>query len=239
MLKALLLDLDGTIVETDSLHFRIWQDFLRDYGLEIDRPFYKARISGRLNPDILADLLPQLSRDQHLEFADHKEAEFRRQAGQLVPMPGLLEWISWAEQQGLPLAVVTNAPRENAWFMLRSLHLESRLATVVISDDLPYGKPHPFPYQEALRRLQIQPSEAIAFEDSPSGLQSAVAAGILTIGIASTHAPEVLYPLGASLVIHDFTDERLNQLLPSKLLPNDGLPAHCPEPQPETPLPIG
>lgn len=219
MLKALLLDLDGTVVETDSLHFQIWQNFLRDYGLDIDRAFYQSRISGRLNPDIVADLLPQLSPQQQLDFADRKEAEFRRQAGQLTPMLGLMQWLDWAEQQRLKLAVVTNAPRENARYMLKSLNLESRLTTVVISDDLPYGKPHPLPYQEALRRLELQATETVAFEDSPSGMQSAVAAGIFTIGVASTHAPEVLYQLGAALVIDDFTDEQLAAALMEKLSP--------------------
>lgn len=213
VLKALLFDLDGTLAETDSIHFLIWQDFLRDYGLEIDRDFYKTKISGRLNPDILADLLPQLSLPEQEDFAWRKEAEFRNRAHSLTPMPGLTDLLAWSTEQALKVAVVSNAPRENAYFMLQALHLDNAFATVVLGDDLPMGKPHPLPYQEALRQFDIAPAEAIAFEDSPSGLRSAVAAGIFTVGIASTHHPDDLYQLGASLVIPDFTSDQLATLL--------------------------
>jgi HAD superfamily hydrolase (TIGR01509 family) len=213
MLKALLFDLDGTLAETDSLHFQIWQDFLRGYGLIIDRAFYKAKISGRLNPDIVAELLPQLSSAEQEDFIERKEAEFRNSADSLTPLAGLMELLDWAEEQNLKIAVVTNAPRENARFMLEALHLQNRFLTVVIGDDLPMGKPSPLPYQEALRRLEVTPDEAIAFEDSPSGLRSALAANIFTVGIASTHDPEELYRIGAKLVIPNFTDERLIHLL--------------------------
>jgi HAD superfamily hydrolase (TIGR01509 family) len=213
MLKALLFDLDGTLAETDSIHFLIWQACLRDYGLEIDRSFYKAKISGRLNPDIVADLLPQLSQSEQEDFIWRKEAEFRNQADSLSRLPGLSDLIDWASQKGLKQAVVSNAPRENAEFMLKALHLETHFDTVVLGDDLPVGKPDPLPYQEALKRFNLTKEEAIAFEDSPSGIRSAVAAGITTVGIASTHEPDELRQLGAILVVSDFTAPDLASLL--------------------------
>lgn len=220
MLKALLLDLDGTLAETDSLHFRIWQDFLRDYGLETDRDFYQAKISGRLNPDIVDDLLPQLSADEKANFIWRKEAEFRNRANTLTPMPGLLDLLDWAEHQNLKLAVVTNAPPENAEFMLRVLQLTARFDLIVLGDDLPRGKPDPLPYQEALRQLNLTTEEAIAFEDSPSGLRSAVGADIFTVGVASTHDSAHLEQLGAKLVISDFTDPQLWTLLQQSVSPD-------------------
>ncbi len=213
MLKALLFDLDGTLAETDSIHFLIWQDFLRQQGLDTDRTFYQTKISGRLNPDIVAELLPQLSPEAQAEFIWRKEAEFRNRADALQPLAGLIDLLDWAAAQKLELAVVTNAPRENAQFMLQTLDLEQRFDTVILGDDLPQGKPDPGPYQEALRRLKLKPPEAIAFEDSPSGIRSAVGAELFTVGIASTHAPSVLEQLGAGLVISDFTDLRLQSLL--------------------------
>ena len=216
MLKALLFDLDGTLVETDSLHFVIWQDFLRSYGIESDRAFYKAKISGRLNPDIVADLLPQLDAEAAADFIWRKEAEFRNRATSLQPMPGLMQVLSWAEQQAIQIAVVSNAPRENALFALKALQLEARFAKIVLGDDLPRGKPDPLPYQEALRQLSVSPEQAIAFEDSPSGIRSAIGADIFTVGIASTHDPRELELLGAGLVISDFTDQALMELLAAR-----------------------
>jgi HAD superfamily hydrolase (TIGR01509 family) len=209
MLTALLFDLDGTLVETDSIHFLIWQEMLGQHGLEIDRNFYQTKISGRLNPDIVRDLLPQLSEIEQARFAWDKEAEFRQRADALQPLAGLSEILHWVETEQLKLAVVTNAPKENAEFMLKALRLEDTFTTVILGDNLPKGKPDPLPYQEALNRLGVTAEEAIAFEDSPSGMRSAIGARIPTVGIASTHKPEKLYQLGATLVVDDFADPRL------------------------------
>lgn len=213
MLQAILFDLDGTLANTDPIHFLIWRRLLQDYGLDIDEPFYQEHISGRLNSDIVQDLLPQLSPAEMEQFSLDKEACFRETAqGQLRPLPGLPPLIEWMQRRGMRSAVVTNAPRPNAEFMLQTLKLDQTFDVVIMSGDLPVGKPDPLPYQEALRQLDLTPEQVVVFEDSPSGLRAAVAAGILTIGIASTHPPEKLYELGAKLVVADFTDERLKPL---------------------------
>lgn len=216
MLKALLFDIDGTLAETDTLHAAIWFKVLQEHGMDIDSAFYKQKISGRLNPDIVRDLLPHLSPAQQAAFIDHKEATFREQAS-LQPLDGLLECLDWAKSQGLRCAAVSNAPRKNAEFMLKALAVEAAFPTVILGDDLPLGKPHPLPYQEALRQLSLEPAEAIAFEDSPSGIQSAVGARIPVVGIASTHSPQDLQTQGAAIVVKDFADPLLIPWLEQRL----------------------
>lgn len=85
---------------------------------------------------------------------------------------------------------------------------------VIAGEDIA-GKPDPAPYQVALNNLGIQATDAIALEDSPSGIRSAVGAGIRTIGIASTHNLLVLQEIGAFMAIPDFTDLQLWTLLNS------------------------
>ena len=80
---------------------------------------------------------------------------------------------------------------------------------MVLSDEIGIGKPDPAPYQYCLDQLNILPEEAITFEDSPSGIRSAIAAGIKTIGVASTHDPNSLKDLGVAFVIDDFTHSDL------------------------------
>ncbi|MEO0869584.1 MAG: HAD-IA family hydrolase [Cyanobacteria bacterium J06642_11] len=84
---------------------------------------------------------------------------------------------------------------------------------MIIADDLPKGKPDPLPYQTALNRLAITAAEALVFEDSPTGVRAAVAAGIPTIGITSSHSHDVLTRLGAIFTITDYTDNQLNTYL--------------------------
>jgi HAD superfamily hydrolase (TIGR01509 family) len=209
MLKAILYDLDGTLANTDPLHYQIWYDLLKEFGLEIDETFYKHRLSGRLNPAIIEDLLPQLSPLEAEAFAEHKEALFRERVTTLPATPGLQVLMDWATAHNLKQAVVTNAPSQNAWFMLDALHLREALDCVVIAQEIGIGKPDPAPYQWALKDFDIDASEAIAFEDSPSGMRSAVAAGIATVGITTTQEPEALRELGAVLTIADFTPPEL------------------------------
>ena len=215
MITTLLFDLDGTLAETDTLHYEIWRIVLQEQGMAIDQAFYKAKISGRLNPDIAQDLLPHLSPAEQKAFLDHKEATFRSQA-KLQPLAGLIDFLNWAVQQQLTCAVVSNAPPENAEFMIQSLNVEDYFPLVILGSDLPIGKPDPLPYLEALKRLGVSASEAIAFEDSPSGIQSAVGAKIPVVGIASTHEPQGLEAEGAAIVVQDFADPRLMDWLESK-----------------------
>lgn len=214
MLEALLFDLDGTLANTDPIHFQAWRDILHEYDWDIDYQFYQARFSGRLNAAIIQELLPHLSPEQGQQLSQRKEIQFRQQAEQqLKPLAGVSELLNWAETQNLKEAVVTNAPKENAQFMLQVLGLEKRLTTVILAEDLEKGKPDPMPYQVALERLGVSPQSAVAFEDSPTGIRSAVSAGLLTVGIASTHDCQELIEVGATLVVSDLTDSQLAQLL--------------------------
>lgn len=209
MLDALLFDLDGTLTDTDPVHYQTWKDVLQEYGFDIDPAFYQANFSGRLNIQIIQDLLPHLSLDEGEQLSDRKEAEFRNRAGQLLPLEGLSDVLTWMEAQQLKRAIVTNAPPDNARFMLRSLKVDELFPIVVFGEEVSRGKPDPMPYQVALDRLHVTADRAIAFEDSPSGVRSAVGAGIPTVGMATTHAPQTLYDLGASLVVPHFADPRL------------------------------
>ena len=213
MYRALLFDLDGTLAETDSLHLPTWVNVLRPYGIEIDKEFYRERISGRSNSKIVEDLLPDLSAKEGRDLADAKEASFRERADELEPLPGLLDFMREAKERGLSLALVTNAPEENVEAMLLALELSEFFDEVVLSDEVGPVKPDPTPYRAALDRLGVAPEEALAFEDSTSGIASSVGVGISTVGIASTQAPATLEYAGAFMVAADFADPELRRLV--------------------------
>jgi len=214
MLKAVIFDLDGTLTDSDKVHFQVFQDYFARHDIELDKTLYKEKVSGRQNAAILADFLPDLPKAEAEAFSDRKEATFREIAkGQITPLPGLLALLEQLKKQGLAIAVVTNAPSENAAFMLEELNLSQAFDPIVIAEELPRGKPDPLPYQTALDRLNITAPEALAFEDSPSGIRSAVSAGIQTIGMATTHRPAELLALGVDRAIADFTDPYIQTLL--------------------------
>jgi HAD superfamily hydrolase (TIGR01509 family) len=216
MLKALLFDLDGTLAQTNSVHHSTWVKVLEPHGYDVTWDFYRDRISGRLAPEIVTDLLPDLSDEDAQEMAEQKEAQFREQAGDLKPLPGLLELIEKGQERGMGIALVTNAPKENVLVVLDILGLDDTFEPVILAEEIGVSKPDPAPYQAALEALNVSAGEAVAFEDSPSGIASSVDAGIPTVGIASTHEPEELEKLGVDLVAQDFADPKLETFIDSR-----------------------
>lgn len=213
MLEALLLDLDGTLAETDSLHLLAWATVLEPYGIEVDEEFYKENISGRLNPDVVENILPHVSEKEGREVFEAKEVDFRDKVGGLKPLPGLMDFLQKARHKELKLALVTNAPEENVRSLLNGLNLEKAFDDRFLAVEVGIGKPDPAVYRAALRGLGLSPGQTIAFEDSTSGIASATGAGVPTVGIASTHDPKELREAGAFMVVEDFTDPECIALL--------------------------
>ena len=211
--RTLLFDLDGTLAETDSLHLPTWVEALLPHGIEVDEAFYRENISGRANAEIVGDLLPNLSAREGNEIVETKEAGFRERAGDLEPLPGLLDFLESARRRGLRAALVTNAPRENVAAVLMALGLQDFFDAVVPAEEVRAAKPDPEPYRKALEKLGADPEEALAFEDSISGIHSAVGAGIPTVGIASTQEPERLLEAGAFMAKKDFEDPDVRALI--------------------------
>ena len=216
MLEAILFDLDGTLADTDSIHFAVWQDILIRFDLDIDRAFYRQRISGRTNSKIIKDILPQLTLEDAWKLATEKEETYRRLANCLLRTPGLDRIIDLMDRTSIKRAIVTNAPEDNTTYMLKILRLTNVFSTIIMAKDAPPGKPDPAPYQLALSRLGVKKKKAIAFEDSTAGIVSAVGAGIYTIGITTSYPAQDLLDVGASMTIEDFHDRQLWKLLDSK-----------------------
>lgn len=216
MISALLFDLDGTLAETDSLHLPTWVDVLEPYGVRVDKEFYKEEISGRSTAEIVRALLPDLSDEEVRAIGEAKEANFRERAAELEPVPGLIDFVEQGRERGMEIALVTNAPKENVEAILLALELRSFFDTVVLADEVGAVKPDPAPYLAALKKTGVPAEEALAFEDSVSGVSSSVAAGIPTVGITSSRAPKKLLGAGALITVQDFTDARLQDLIGSR-----------------------
>lgn len=210
-MPALLFDLDGTMLNTDAIHRAVFTDMMRPYGIEVDEAFYMAHVHGRLNADFFAEWLPD---EDAQALSEAKEAEFRRRLPRPFPaMPGVMALLEIADAKGWDRAVVTNAMRLNAEAMLGAIGARDHFDVIVIGEECARGKPHPDPYTEAMRQLGAAPDESIAFEDSPSGVRSAAAAGAYTVGIRSGLTDAELRAAGADITLQDFTDPGLSGVL--------------------------
>ncbi len=213
MLKALLFDLDGTLSNTDAVHFSTWIEVLRPYGIEVTRELYEERLSGRMDEDGVRDLLPDLSEEETDRLLEFEELRARQRASELGPLPGLRGLLEQGRRREVSLALVTNSTDEDAGEVLQPLGLNGAFDPIIYPKDTDEDKPAAVPYEEALERLGVSPEEAVAFEDSVTGAKAAVAAGITTVGIASSNTPEELLDTGVELVVGDFMDPALYDLL--------------------------
>ena len=159
MTPALLFDMDGTLVDTEHLHFSAFQTILSPHGVELSWADYRQFIMGHPNHAIAAHFLPHVAEEHHAGLMDDKEARYRSLVTDVSPSEGLMDLLDWADAEGIPYAVVTNAPRANAELVLEALKIRSRFKAVVAGDEVERPKPHPSPTSRQ-RRLSVEISPA-------------------------------------------------------------------------------
>lgn len=213
-LKAVLFDIDGTLCDSDPLHYLSFRDMLQEVGFQggvpIDEEFFINNISGRENFYIGASLFPDWEHDRRDKFLHDKEARFRNIAAQqLKPVEGLDALCHWIEKRGLKRAAVTNAPRANAELIISLLGLSGFFEVVIVGGECERSKPFPEPYQKALKHFGLEPNQAFVLEDSATGIRAAVAAEIAAVGVATRNPEQSLLQAGATFVISDFSDIKL------------------------------
>ena len=212
--KALLFDIDGTLADTDALHLEAFNQVFGPRGHIFDHARFTKELQGFSTASISARFLADEPPERQAAIMGEKEAVFRSLvSGKIQPMPGLMTLLALADRASIPIVAVTNAPRLNAEMLLSGLGIMDRFKAVVIGDELPHAKPHPMPYLEGLRAVNAAPDLSVAFEDSRSGIKSASAAGIATVGIRTSLSHADLVEAGALLTARTFDDPDLMKWL--------------------------
>jgi HAD superfamily hydrolase (TIGR01509 family) len=212
--KALLFDIDGTLADTDALHLEAFNHVFGPRGHSFDHARFTKELQGFSNASISERFLADEPPERQAAILGEKEATFRRLvAGQIRPLPGLMALLARADRANVSMVAVTNAPRLNAEMLLAGLGIMHRFKAVIIGDELAHGKPHPMPYLEGLRAVNAAAELSLAFEDSRSGVQSAAAAGIATIGIRTSLSHDDMVVVGAVTTARSFDDPELIRLV--------------------------
>jgi HAD superfamily hydrolase (TIGR01509 family) len=210
--RAVVFDMDGVIVNSHPVHRKAWQQFLQQLGHEVSEGELDYILEGRKRSDILCRFLGPLSPEQIQEYGQRKDLFFQESAGEVQPIPGLLDFVEHVASSKKSMAVATSASESRTRFTLEQLGLHAYFDAIVTSKDVALGKPAPDIYQTACRRLEVEPQTAIAFEDAVAGVEAAKAAGLSCVGVLSHQPAAKLIAAGADWVIRDFTGLSLNEL---------------------------
>jgi HAD superfamily hydrolase (TIGR01509 family) len=205
---AILLDFDGTTVDSEPLHCRAHQLFLATQGINISSDEIMGNI-GKSDRIFYLDLMQRFGKSGDvMEWMAGKTEilkDLYRTEG-LELRPGVMALLEDAATQGIPVCLVTSTEREVAALGLSVIGLDKRIAARVCYEDVTNRKPAPDPYLLAAKRLGIPAERCLALEDSPNGVKSAVAAGAMTVALVGLIAKKYLLDAGASRCVNSLAE---------------------------------
>jgi len=197
---AVLFDMDGVLVLTEQAHWQSWLEAARPRNVELSYQAFKSCF-GRINPDCIPILLGPWSPEDSLAIAEEKEDAFRRIVRAKVPLvPGIVELLTALSDLGARLGVGSSGPPENVKTLIDGGGLARFFAATVDGAQVTRGKPAPDVFLIGAQRLGVSPAACAVIEDAPVGIRAAVAAGMLAIGVATTHPERELRDAGAAYV---------------------------------------
>jgi HAD superfamily hydrolase (TIGR01509 family) len=183
MIKALVFDFDGLIVDTEVPIFRAWQRIYREHGQQLPLDRWLTIIGTTSGPfDPVLELGERVGEKLDERELDALERLYYLEATALQQLlPGVAEYLRVARELGLKTAVASSSLR--TWVMehLERFGIGGHFDAIVCRDDVTRTKPDPELYQTALERLGVRPQEAIAFEDSTNGILAAKEAGLFCV----------------------------------------------------------
>ncbi len=222
VVRALIFDFDGLILDTEVPIYEAWRDVYADHGHKLTIEKWSICVgSGENVLDPCTDLSNltgsavdcRALRARTREMVDQILASSR-------PMPGVVELIEAARARGVLLAIASSSPA--AWVKghVARLGIEDRFDCIRTSDDVERTKPAPDLFLAALACLGVDPSESLVLEDSPNGIRAAAAAGIPCIAVPN-RITGGLDLSGASRILNSLTE------FETDWLDNSGVPRQC------------
>lgn len=185
---GLIFDFDGLILDTETVEFQAWRELYSEHGCELPL-------------DVWADCIgrPHGYFDPYAHLAgvsgkpiDRESVRIRRRqrCRELILLqsvrPGILQYLADARELGLRCAIASSSTHQWVGQHLDRLGIRHLFGAIICAEDTAQHKPAPDPYLHALEMLKLQPSQAIALEDSPNGIAAAAAAGIFTLAIPNS-----------------------------------------------------
>lgn len=187
--KAVLFDLDGTLIDSEWFYYKAWRKALKHYGFVLDSDMWLNELAGKTDGQALEHLRVKY------DFEVDKDAFYnltrtliasQHEVETVSLMPGATDLVNFLHQRKVTMAVVTSSKREVATYHLERNGLRHFFAELVSRTEVQHPKPNPEPYLRCVAQLGLEREDCLALEDSVTGASAAKAAGVNCFGI-QTH----------------------------------------------------
>lgn len=209
---AVVFDFDGTLVDSEPVHFRLYADAAAELGQDLDPTTYRRELQGRSDEDTIRAIVDMagVGKQRLGGLVRRKQAAYAEMltSGDVPEVPGAAEFVRLVAADGLRIAVATSATPDELRAGLASLGVQDHVNATVCAEEVERGKPAPDLFLEASRRLGVPPERCLAYEDAAAGVESALAAGMRVVVVGPAGESQRTRP-GVIATVSSYRNHRL------------------------------
>ena len=214
MLKGLLFDMDGTLVDNLAYHFAAFDAYAKREGFTLLEPM-SLKFNGMHSDAIFTKILSEdVVAEYGLDRLHREKEEVYREMYRphIKPIAGLMELLNEAKKAGVKCAIGSSGCRENVEMIIEALGIADLIDGSISGSDVTHGKPHPEIFTKAHELLGLKAEECVVVEDAVNGILAGVAAGCKCIAVTTTSSAETLTEVGASMCFADYSTVTIEML---------------------------
>ena len=213
MIKGIIFDMDGTIVDSLPYHYEAWKIFFNENKVEnFSEKLNEYKGGGTL--DLMRTVYGnQYSKKELKKMSEDKEKIFRKiYKGEIKQILGFKKFLGELKSKDIMIGLASNAIRKNVSMIINELEIYDYFDSIICGDEVIKGKPNPEMFNETIDRFNISKDECLIFEDSLEGVLAAKNSGVKVIGITSSSSNKVLKDAGCVMSISDYLDFKLSDI---------------------------
>lgn len=212
MIRAVIFDMNGVIIDDEEYHQIAWRELCTTYGWTLTENDFQKEVFGRPEKDTISFLLRHEATEEEVERYSSERVKIAMELfkPQIKLTTGLFNFLEELKTHNIPMGIGTSSRRVYMNFIMDTLQIRSYFKIILTAQDIIHGKPDPEMYLKVAHGLDVLPNQCIVFEDSVTGIEAAKSAGMKAVALTTTNSAERL--VAADKIIHSFNEITLREL---------------------------